>query len=127
MSSICLLLLSSCLAQVPAAPPKPAPGGEAEKIARLERYIEEDQKQLEAIKKQLEDPNSEYRRAEAAFKVLDDKLLKERNSEAQLRKEGKIAEAEALVDLKRKWQLAHDRFELAIQERKALQEKAKTL
>jgi small conductance mechanosensitive channel len=127
MSAICLFLVSSCLAQVPSAPPKATVGGEAEKITRLERYIEEDQKQLAAIKKHLEDPNSEYRRAEAAFKMLDEILLKQKNNEAQLRKEGKIEEADALVELKRQWRLAHDRFELAIQERKALQEKAKSL
>jgi small conductance mechanosensitive channel len=127
MSAICLILVSSCFAQIPSAPPKATVGGDAEKIARLQRYIEEDQKQLDAINKQLNNPSSEYRVAEAAFKMLDELLLKQKSSEVQLRKEGKIAEADALVELKRQWQLAHDRFELAIQERKALQEKAKAL
>jgi moderate conductance mechanosensitive channel len=134
MSSICVLLLSTVLASPPqAGPPKPAPqqgppqGSEAEKIARLQRYVDDDEKQLAALKKQLEDPGSEYHRAEAAFKELDDKLLKDKRNEDQLRKEGKIAEADALAQLRKQWQRARDRFELAIQERKTLQEEAAAL
>src|SRR5262245_54390491 len=76
MSSLAILLLSTCLAGPPMGPPKPptpapAPSTEAEKIARLERYIEEDEKQLAAVKKQLANPCGEYARAQAAFKELD--------------------------------------------------------
>jgi small-conductance mechanosensitive channel len=132
MSTACLLLLSACLAAPPPTPTSPAPQNtEAEKIARLQRQIEEEEKQLAAIKQQMEDPDSEYRRAEADFKALDNELTKGNRELERLRKLDEKAKTDELdrelATLKRRWQRARDRFDLAVLERKTLQEKLATL
>ncbi|GIW78930.1 MAG: hypothetical protein KatS3mg105_0737 [Gemmatales bacterium] len=125
------------VAQLPESANKPAepkPGEEpslAEKIARLERMIEADTKHLESIKQKIEGPNSEYAQAEAAFKKIDTEVAQKRKQEKELRAAGKAAEADELAkelkNLSKQWQLSRDRFDLAIQERKVLQEKAAAL
>src|SRR5207248_8247727 len=118
MSSLCLVLLTTCLAEPPKASSSSS-GSEAERIARLQRSIEEAEKQLQAIKKQLDDPNSEYVRAQADFKEIDEKRSRWKRDVEKLRKEGKKAEADALdadlAALQPRWQRARDRFDLAIE------------
>src|SRR5262245_50945727 len=131
MSTVCVLLLSTCLAAPPDPTPPPSQSTEAEKIARLQRQIEEEEKQLAAIKQQMDDPDGEYRRAETDFKALDNELTKGNRELERLRKLDEKAKADELernlADLKRRWQRARDRFDLAILERKTLQEKLATL
>src|SRR5262249_44933198 len=87
MPPACVLLLSACLAASPQdAIPPASQSTEAEKIARLQRQIEEEEKQLAAIRQQLDDPDSEYRRAEADFKGIDNQLTKGTRELDRLRK-----------------------------------------
>jgi small conductance mechanosensitive channel len=134
MSSLGLVFVSLCLANPPPAPaakPTPAANSDAEKIARLQRYIDEDEKELARVKQQLDDPNGDFQRADAAFREIDGLWLKKNRELGQLKKDGKKAEAEALEkelkSLKSKRQRAQDEFDLAIQERKTLQERAASL
>lgn len=123
-----------------AGPPKPeAPAGggqadvktDAEKIARLQRTIESSEKQLEQIKRQLDAPDSEYKRAAQAFQELDGSLNAKKKQREQLEKAGKTVEAaelgKVIDDVRKQWEKARDRFNLAIEERKTLQEKLATL
>jgi small conductance mechanosensitive channel len=132
MSPACVLLLSACLAASPQdATPPASQSTEAEKIARLQRQIEEEEKQLAAIRQQLDDPDSEYRRAEADFKAIDNQLTKGTRELDRLRKADEPAKADeldrTLAELKRRWHRARDRFDLAVLERKTLQERLATL
>src|SRR2546430_35968 len=61
-------------APVPAAGEKDNGNPAAARIARLHRYLEADEKQLEDAKKRLNDPESEYRRAAADFTKIDAEL-----------------------------------------------------
>src|SRR5262249_17145795 len=92
---------------------------EAERIARLHRLIDADEKQLDDAKKRLTAPDSEYKRAEAAFRAADDALAPRMKEVQKLRQSGKKAEADSLEKelepLKKKRQEARERFDLAIQ------------
>jgi len=92
---------------------------QAERILRLEKTIADTQAELEEIKKDLDDPKSEYAQAKEAFMRLD-KRLEERQQEAASRPAG---EAPDLTGLQRARELAKERFDLAIAERAALQQK----
>src|SRR5262249_36977800 len=121
------------------APPRPpGPGGaapapptEAEKIARLQRSLDADRKQLAELKRQLEDPASEYRQAQAEFTRLDGELAQLQKDLKRLRADGKAAEAAQLeprVAAKQKeWQAARGLFDIVIEERRAVQEKVSAL
>jgi small-conductance mechanosensitive channel len=107
------------------------PASEAERVARLQRSIEADQKYLQTLNAQLADPQSEYRRADARFKPLDAQLEEAREAIRQLRAAGKAAEADAreasLKEVEERWRVARDRFNLALQERKELEQMAAAL
>jgi small conductance mechanosensitive channel len=150
---VCLLLpLAASLAQVPsegptlepiyvaAKPEVPKPVAsegplskqtDAERISRIERSVEADDKRMLALKASLTDPNGEYAQAEAAFRQLD----AERTQHHQQLKEAEESGAteswarmqESGQTLEKKWQLAKERFDLAIGERKAVQESIGTL
>jgi len=104
---------------------------EAERIARLHRLIEADEKQLAAARQRLSAPDSEYRRAEADFRDVDGRLAEKTREVDRLRKAGKKADADTLEKglepLKKQRQEARERFDLAIRERKTLQERVATL
>jgi small-conductance mechanosensitive channel len=101
------------------------PPSDAERIARLQRSIEEQRKYLERLKAQLNDPNSEYYKAEKRFQDVDAEREKVRREIRDLKEAGKTAEAAAreaaLKDIETRWQRQRDRFNLAIQEHKDLQ------
>src|SRR5690606_25775239 len=63
--------------------PEPGVPSDAEKVARLERSIEQDEAKLAELKGRLDHPNSEYSQAEAEFKRLDAQVeaLRKRVSE----------------------------------------------
>ncbi len=117
-----------------AEPPAPAlpseygfpPPSDAEKIARLQRSIDEQRKYLEKLNTQLNDPNSEYNKTEKRFQLVDAERESARRAIQDLKDAGKTAEAAArdtaLKEIESRWQRQRDRFNLAIQERRTLQE-----
>ena len=119
----------------PAAQTPPAGSTEklsdAERIARLQRSIEESEKRLNEIKAALDDPQSEYGKSESEFSGLDKELEARKKALQKLESTGgseEIAKAEKeLEDLQQRWGLAKNRFDLAITERKTLQEQVSTL
>jgi small conductance mechanosensitive channel len=124
--------------QVQADPlPQPTPAdknagnSDAERIARLHRLIEVDEKQLAAAQQRLAAPDSEYKRAETGFREVDGRLASKLWEVKKLRQAGKTGEADALEKglgpLKKERNEARDRFDLAFQARKTLQERVSTL
>jgi small-conductance mechanosensitive channel len=103
---------------------------EAERLSRLQRSLEADGKRLAELKESLANPESEYAKAEADFRHFDVSLEQKRK---QLEKLGDSAPEEAarlaseIEAVERSWKLAKQRFDLAILERKTLQENAATL
>ncbi len=83
---------------------------EAERISRLQRTHDSDQKHRSELQAELDNLDKEYQQADSEFKQLDSQL------EAARRDLGKTPS-----DLTAKWDLAKQRFELAIREKKALQ------
>src|SRR5262245_12625448 len=73
MTAFPLLLLAGALACAADVAGPPAPS-EAEKIARLQRAIEADEKQRGVLEAELARPKGEYQEALTAFQALDDKL-----------------------------------------------------
>jgi len=100
---------------------------EAEQIAKLQRAIESDEKELASLKQEEDDPNSEYHQTEQEFQQLDAQREEKKEKAEQLRETGKIKQAAAveaeIAAMEEEWKDAKDRFDLAIQERKALREK----
>lgn len=104
---------------------------DAERIARLTRRIEDNEKRLADLKSGLLDPESEYAKAEADFKRLDADFEARTKELDRLVAAGRTSEADALradaEALGKRRQLAKERFDLAIQERKTLQEQITAL
>jgi len=104
---------------------------DAERIARLRRTLEENERLLAESRARLEDPAGEYAKAEAEFTELDRELTAKKKELQKLQDEGRSDQAAALqteIDaLLARWELAKERFDLAIQERKTLQEQILTL
>ncbi|MCG3138393.1 MAG: hypothetical protein HJJLKODD_02256 [Phycisphaerae bacterium] len=107
------------------------PVTDAEKIARLQRAIQDAQKRISEIQVQLADPQSEYALAEADFSQIDQLISEKMVDLKQFRAVGDTASAEQLdAEIKQldvKWELARKRFDLAIQERKTQQEQLTAL
>jgi small-conductance mechanosensitive channel len=104
---------------------------DAERIARLERSIELDEKRLRALQAELTAPDSEYHQAEAAFRELDAERA-QRQKRLQDAEESGTTEHWARLQadnaaFEKKWLLAKERFDLEIAERKAIQESIATL
>ena len=133
--SLAVLTAFSWLAQAdePTPPVPPAPGqgdvSQAEKVARLQRSLASNRKQIEDITRQLQDPASTFNQADTEFRRLDDLLTVKSRELQRLVTMGKTdADLEALVrELQRQRQLARDRFDLEIEGRKARQQKLAAL
>ena len=115
-------------AEAPAVPAAPAgPLSEAEQIARLRRSIDEDSERLKGLKFDLQSPAGEYAKAQQDFQEIDGQVVEGAREQEKLKNAGKDAEAvrqaEDLKPLQKRWQLAKERFQLAIEERKGLQAK----
>jgi cytochrome c556 len=111
----------------PAAADKPQEKvSDAERVMRLQRAIEENEKRLKELNDKLNDPESEYAKAEAELKALDKELEPKKKELQKLKDEGKTDQAATLqseVDaLEQRRKLAKDRYELAFQERNTLLE-----
>jgi hypothetical protein len=89
---------------------------DAERIARLQRTLDSDKKHLTELKAERDDSEKEYQQADTDFKQLDSQLEAARHDLDQIPPE-----------LEKKWELAKQRFELAIREHKALQASISTL
>ncbi|MCP4593218.1 MAG: mechanosensitive ion channel [bacterium] len=100
----------------------------AERILRLEQSIAETETELAELKAGQDDPQDEYALAKSEFTELDAKV-KER--EGVLTEHGDAAEADSaraeLDGLRKSWDLAKERVDLALRERTTVQEKIKTL
>ena len=126
-----LQLAATAAAPESAASHPDSPPSDAERIARLERAIEADEKRLRAIKASLTAPDGEYARAEASFKELDAQR-NQRHQQLNQSEDSGSAEnwarlKEEVSSVENKWALAKERFDLAISERKAGQESIVTL
>ncbi len=121
--------------QTQAAPASTRDGSEsisdAERISRLQRAMENDGKELETLKSRLEDPKSDYHQIQAEFQKLDvckEEAARELDKVRQSGDKEKLHKLEKeFGDLKEKWKLAHDRANLAIKERKTLEQKITAL
>ncbi|MBU0640098.1 MAG: mechanosensitive ion channel, partial [Planctomycetes bacterium] len=129
--------------QDPAQQPTPAAGqqaapaapqeklSDAERIARLQRTIDENEQRLNELKAKVDDPQGDYAKAEAEFATLDKDLEEKKKTLQKLQSEGRADEVTALQteleDLQKRRNLTKDRFDLAIKERKTLQEQIVTL
>lgn len=99
---------------------------DAEKIARLQRSVDETMRQVNELRAKLNDPKSEFKQAEAEFTKLDSALADARKELLAASDEKKREFQQKIDDLEPKHKLAKDRFDLAIQERKTLQEQIST-
>jgi small conductance mechanosensitive channel len=113
----------------PAAPQEKL--SDAERIARLQRTIEDNEQRLNELKARVDDPQGDYAKAEAEFSTLDKDLEARKKDLQKLQSEDRTDDAAALQteleDLQKRRNLAKDRFDLAIKERKTLQEQIVTL
>lgn len=104
---------------------------DAERVAQNERLLAEAKQGLADTTKALEDPASDYARADKDFKELDAKLGADKRAAAKLREAKQLDEAAraeaALKPLVADWEAARDQFNIAIAQRKALLEKRAAL
>ncbi|HOW73083.1 MAG TPA: mechanosensitive ion channel [Phycisphaerae bacterium] len=104
---------------------------DAEKIARLQRSIEDDGRLLQELRDKLNAPDSEYSKAEREFTHIDGQLETKRKEAPQSltsQPQDELGSYKTeLRELEAKHKLAKDRFDLAIRERKVLQEQVATL
>ncbi|MGH7170028.1 MAG: hypothetical protein ACRELG_07120, partial [Gemmataceae bacterium] len=103
-----------------------SPTSAAEVVARLQRSIGTQGEYLKKLNAQLEDPNSEYHRSEKRFQLVTAERDSARRAVAELKAAGKAKEAAdrevGLKESEARWQRNRDRFNLAIKQRKELQE-----
>jgi small conductance mechanosensitive channel len=104
---------------------------DADRIAELQDTVTRDQEQLAALEKEIDDPQSEYARAEQAFSELKDLVEAQAKQLEEARAAGNTASLERLAQemasLERKHKLAEERFDLAIEDRRTLREQIQTL
>jgi small conductance mechanosensitive channel len=105
---------------------------EAEQIAELKESLENDRSQLQTLERELDDPNGEYATAEKEFRSLDearDLLAEQIESAIALPLEPEAIESlqDELRSIEKRWTLAKDRFDLAIEDRKTTKEQRVTL
>jgi small conductance mechanosensitive channel len=126
------LLASGLLAQSAPARPDDTPVlTDADRIARLQRSLAEATAQLGSYKQKLDDPDSEFARAEKDFAKLDKEVESQKSARRNAGEQGDSSRVSVLsaelANLESRRKLAKDRFDLAIQERKTLQEQIATL
>jgi len=104
---------------------------DAERIAKLQRSVESDKKELQTLKERLEDPANEFVKAQNEFQKLDTELSDKKRTLKELMETGNTEDAAELQfhveTLTTSWQLLRDRSNLAIQERKTFQQKITVL
>ena len=112
------------------ATPSDEPMSDAERMARLQRAIADNEKLLGELRAKRSDPQDEYAKAEAEFSKLD-RYFQDKKRELQKQKDAGTADTMAieteLAALEPQWKLAKERFDLAIKARKTIQEQVATL
>lgn len=97
----------------------------AEMITQLDRAITADTQRLEQARAELNNPDSDYYKAEKVFRESDE-LLKVKKAElvkATAEEPTKLPELNlAIADLENKWRLARQSFDLSIEKRRTIQE-----
>lgn len=114
----------------PPAPAKPAtpaaPMTEAERIIRIRETIDRTRGAVQKLEKEVKDPKGEYAIAEQEFEKISEEVKKEQEAIAKVKDSGEKAELEArqmkLMALETKLEEARQRFNIAIQQRKAMQD-----
>jgi small-conductance mechanosensitive channel len=98
---------------------------EAERIARLQRSIDSDEARLKELSEGLENPLSDYAKAEEEFQKLDSELSTSKRllQEATAAQDAdKIAQYETqCAEVSKRWTLAREQFQLEIEQRKTEQ------
>lgn len=104
---------------------------EADRIARLQRAVDDAQEQIARMQEALSDPEGEFFIAEREFVALDTQLSDLLREVDRLRAAGQETEAEArgpaLDALRKRWALSRERFQLAIEERRTQSEQIEAL
>ncbi|HEY2251669.1 MAG TPA: hypothetical protein VGH74_11435, partial [Planctomycetaceae bacterium] len=98
---------------------------DAQRISRLQRTLDSDEKHLAELRDDLASLEKEYAEADDDFKQLDTQL--EADKRQSVKQTDAAAKPTAAKELAQKWDLARQRFELAIRQRKALQKSIATL
>ena len=134
-----VLTLSVCTARVSAAervrpklkgatPPDSAATetqSDAERIARLDRSLQSDSARLAELKGEVARPDDEYAAAETDFNDLDARLSEKKQQLSDVKANGGKPDRQLqneVADLEKQRALGRDRFDLAIRDRKAVQE-----
>lgn len=109
-----------------------APLTDAQRAARLKQTIDATEKQLEQLRAQVANPESEFAKAEADFLRLDQELQAKQRALQKLHDEPGEQPEEATLQtalnaLRKRWQLAKDRFDLAFKERGTTNQQIATL
>ncbi len=103
---------------------------DAERISRLQRTIADAQKQIDDARAKINDPKSEYKKAETEFGDLD-RQVEDKKKAVQKARDERDPNVDTLAnesaDLEKRRTLARERFDLAIKERKALQDQVALL
>jgi small conductance mechanosensitive channel len=98
---------------------------DAERVARLERSLDADTMRVADLTMRLSGPASDYAKLEQTFQDLTAQLDAARkrvtNAEASGDPETRAAIQAETTDLEKKWNLAKERFQLALDERKVQQ------
>ena len=113
--------------QQPAATPALS---DVERIARLQRAMDADERRLAELKDALNSSNSEFKKARQEFNELDVRLDRKKKEIERLERTASVdrldKEEAELEKLTRQWQLSKERFELALEEGKVLGENIKS-
>ena len=109
----------------------PESASAAEQITRIERTIQADAQRLSELSREASDPKGEFQQAQEEFKRIEAELVAKQADVSRLEQsdqQDKLQSArEALSSLTRKRDLARQRFDLAIQTRKTVQEQLSAL
>ena len=117
------------------APPTPAPKtdviSDAERIGRLQRSLEKDKVQLEQLLSELTAAEAEFTKAGQIFNKVDGRVTE---AKTKLEQAGDDAPAETkatltkeLENVKEKWSLCKERFDLSLEARKGLKQQVAAL
>lgn len=116
---------------VPPATPGVASTSVAEQITRLERTIQSDTQRITDLNAESADPEGEYQQAEQEFRAVELELAEKQDAITTFRQGDQTDELrtaeEVLRSLEAKHDLARQRFDLAIQTRKTVQEQVAAL
>lgn len=119
-------ILGLCVAGDPASLPA-APVSPAERVARLTRLVEDSEKERDELLRLLASPTAEYALAEADFNEIDRALTDTKKALARATADKNAADAAKLTaelaKVQKRWDSRRVRFNLAIDQRKAMLDK----